>query len=352
MIPTTAVAISGGVDSLMAAFLLKQQGHEVIGIHFETGFEVKNIPDGDQAADEHHPIQRIGKQLDIPVNIINVANEFQAEVVDYFCRTYHRGQTPNPCIRCNPSIKFGIISHFAESLGAGRLATGHYARIKIDPDGHHRLFKGMDIQKDQSYFLARLNQQQLAGACFPLGEMKKSDIQQMADQKGLHPITSGESQDICFIKDLEYAEFIAKQTGIVPRPGLIETVDGTIIGEHQGLHLFTIGQRRGINCPAAEPYYVVRLDSSRNRLIVGSKADLLADECRVTDINWICEPPAGPVNILTRLRYRSTEVAATVIPLDEQTVILRFKVPQTSVTPGQGAVFYQGDEVLGGGWIV
>jgi tRNA-specific 2-thiouridylase len=209
----------------------------------------------------------------------------------------------------------------------------------------------MDSQKDQSYFLARLNPQQLARTCFPLGEMKKSDIRQIAEQKGLHPVTTGESQDICFIKDVSYAEFIAEQTGLISQPGLIETTDGTVIGEHQGLHLFTIGQRRGINCPATEPYYVVRLDIGRNRLIVGTQKDLLSGECRVSDINWICYPPAEATELYTRVRYRSNEVASTVIPLEDRSAIVRFKTPQASITPGQGAVFYRGDEVVGGGWI-
>ena len=351
MIPTTAVAISGGVDSLMAAFLLQEQGHQVIGIHFVTGFEAQGRSRPEHAPDEHHPIQSIGQQLGIPIKIVNIRAEFKAKVVDYFCRTYLGGQTPNPCMRCNPLIKFGIIYQIANTLGAQRLATGHYARIKTDHAGHHRLFKGMDSQKDQSYFLARLNPQQLARACFPLGELKKSDIRQIAGQKGLHPVTTGESQDICFIKDESYAEFIAKQTGLKPHPGLIETTDGTVIGEHQGLHQFTIGQRRGINCPAAEPYYVVRLDIGRNRLIVGTQKDLLSDECRVTDINWICDPPAEAMNVFTRVRYRSTEVASTVIPLENRSAIVRFKTPQAAITPGQGAVFYRGDEVLGSGWI-
>jgi tRNA-specific 2-thiouridylase len=254
-------------------------------------------------------------------------------------------------MRCNPIIKFGTIYNFANSWGAQRLATGHYARVKIDRNGNYRLFKGLDIKKDQSYFLARLSPQQLAKACFPLGEMKKSEIKQLAAKNGLHPVACRESQDVCFIKDETYAEFIAGQTGLEPQPGLIEDTKGEVIGEHQGLHLFTVGQRRGINCPASEPYYVVRLDSSRHRLIVGTKKDLLSDECRVTDINWICDAPAEPIEIDTRVRYRSIEVASTVIPLDDKSAIVRFKRPQPAVTPGQGAVFYRGDEVLGGGWI-
>jgi tRNA-specific 2-thiouridylase len=351
MMQNTAVAISGGVDSLMAAYLLKEMGHQIIAIHFVTGFEDDSAFTREPGADSKPKALKIGEQLGIPVEIVDIRTEFKEKIVDYFCRTYQSGRTPNPCMRCNPSIKFGTIFALAQKFGAQQLATGHYARIKRDARGHHHLFKGRDLKKDQSYFLARLTRQQLANACFPLGEMKKSEVKQMASQKGLAPVTKGESQDVCFIKNEGYAEFLAKHAGLAPQPGLIENTNGQIIGEHQGLHLFTIGQRRGINCPAAKPYYVVRLDAPRNRLIVGDKDDLWSSECRVTDINWIGEKPHVPVEILTRVRYRSKEVPGTLEPIDGRTANVRFKAPQSAVTPGQGAVFYRGDEILGGGWI-
>ena len=348
---TTAVAISGGVDSLMTAYFIREQGQRVIGIHFVTGFEQSLSSDNARVSEDMHHVHQIGRQLGIPIEIVDIRADFNEKIVGYFCRTYQSGQTPNPCMKCNPTIKFGIILARAQKLGAQKLATGHYARVFSDPDGTYRLFKGVDPQKDQSYFLARLNQQQLAAACFPLGELTKSEVRQMASQKGLHPVTQAESQDICFIKDEGYAEFLARQAAIEPRPGLIENLKGRVIGEHQGLHKFTIGQRRGINCPASKPYYVIRLDADRNRLIVGSKDDLLAAECRVTDINWISEVPQTPVEIRTRVRYRSKEVASTLIPLDKNTATVKFESPQSAVTPGQGAVFYRGEEILGGGWI-
>lgn len=347
----TAVAISGGVDSLMTACFIKEQGQQVIGIHFITGFETASAYTRGPGTDKKLNVLQIGKQLNIPIEIVDIRTEFQAKIVGYFCRTYQSGRTPNPCMQCNPTIKFGTILAQAHKLGAQKLATGHYARIKMDPDGNCRLFKGVDPKKDQSYFLARLSRQQLAAACFPLGEMKKSEVKQLAAQKGLHPVTRAESQDVCFIKDGAYAEFLARQTGFEPQPGLIENVNGQVIGEHRGLHQFTIGQRRGINCPAAEPYYVVRLDAERNRLIVGAKEDLLSAECRVTDINWIGEEPNSPIEIDTRVRYRSKEVASTLIPREKYTAIVKFKSPQAAVTPGQGAVFYRGEEIMGGGWI-
>ena len=352
MKPKTAVAISGGVDSMMTACLLKEQGHQVFGIHFITGFESDSCFTQNREASDQHPVLAIGEQLDIPIDIVDIRGDFQEKVIDYFTRTYQRGQTPNPCMRCNPTVKFGIILSLARKRGAQKLATGHYAVIKKDQTGNYHLIKGLDSQKDQSYFLARLNGDQLARALFPLGMINKSQTIKMAAQRGLHPVTKGESQDVCFIKDSSYGGFLKTQKGFKPKPGLIEDMNGQIIGQHDGLHLFTIGQRRGINCPAAEPYYVVRLDTERNRLVVGGKSDLLVSEFTADDINWIGGAPDGPVKLHVRVRYRSREVPATVTPGQGNTAVVHFDEPQAAVTPGQGAVFYRGDEVLGGGWIV
>jgi len=348
---TTAVAISGGVDSLMSAYLIKQQGQHVIGIHFITGFETSSICVQQPSVNKTDNIRDIGEQLGIPLEIVDIRAEFKEKIVDYFTRTYQHGKTPNPCMQCNPNIKFGTILNHAFKLGAHKLATGHYARIREDLNGRFHLLKGLDPKKDQSYFLARLTQQQLAKAWFPLGDKKKEDVKKMAAGKGLHPVTRGESQDVCFIKNDAYGDFLTRQIGLKIEPGLIEDTAGKVIGNHQGLHLFTVGQRRGINCPAAEPYYVVRLDTERNRLIVGSKIDLLTSSCKVTDINWIAEKPPGPLEVRTRVRYRSKEVPSTVFPQDDHKAIVQFKAPQAAVTPGQGAVFYLDDEILGGGWI-
>ena len=211
---TTAVAISGGVDSLMAACFLKEQGQDVIGIHFITGFETAVSRIQHPQADNRPKILGIGKQLKIPVEIVDIRAEFQEKIVDYFTQTYKSGQTPNPCMRCNPTIKFGTILTHAQKMGAQKLATGHYARIKRDNNDNHRLFKGIDPEKDQSYFLARLTRQQLSKACFPLGEMKKSDVKKMAARKKLHPAARGESQDVCFIKHNSYGEFLTRKTGL------------------------------------------------------------------------------------------------------------------------------------------
>ena len=350
MKPTVAVAISGGVDSMIAAYLLRARGYEVLGIHFLTGFE----PAGSKWASTErqiHPVYRIGKQLDLPVTVVDCSTEFQAKVVDYFTQTYMRGQTPNPCVVCNPRIKFGTLMTHAEKLGAAWLATGHYARVETDGTGIRRLYRGADPKKDQSYFLARLSQQQLQRACFPLGAMTKTEVKALAHQKGLQPAAASESQDVCFIKADAYAEFLEAQPGFHSIPGKIEDMQGNVIGEHHGLHRFTVGQRRGINCPASEPYYVVGLDSDGNRLVVGAKADGLSRKCRVTGVSWIVSAPDFPCRVRVRVRYRHREVPASISRLTKDSLMVGFDTPQEAVTPGQAAVFYDQDEVIGGGFI-
>ena len=340
-----AVAVSGGVDSMVAAHLLKQETPEVFAIHFRTGFETEP---SDRIL---RRIQSIGEQLGIPVHLIDLSADFKRQVVDYFATTYLSGETPNPCVVCNPLIKFGALLRFSAGLGADVLATGHYARVRMDSSGRYRLFKGVDARKDQSYFLARLTQTQLAKACFPLGALTKTTVKEIALREGLNPVNADESQDVCFIKAGSYRQLVASLTGRTPIPGLIETTAGKVVGRHPGLHAFTIGQRRGINCPAAEPYYVVRLDSERNRLVVGHRSDLLAAEFRVVRINWIAPAPAAAMQVRTRVRYRTPETSGTLTPMDDETAWVRFAAPQAAVTPGQAAVFYDDDEVLGGGFI-
>ena len=340
-----AVALSGGIDSLIAAKLLIRQGHPVVGIHFVTGYESPDNPSPRLLA------ELLSSRLGINVYLMDAIQPFQKTVVDYFVRTYLSGLTPNPCIVCNPLIKFGTVLDYAQRLGASHLATGHYARITLDPNGTRRLFKGIDPIKDQSYFLSRMTQAQLAHACFPLGGTTKSQVVQLAKDLALEPVHCGESQDICFIKGRSYGEFLTNQEGFMSPSGPIATVAGKIIGEHPGLHLFTIGQRRGINCPAVQPYYVVRLDRKANMLVVGFKSDLLASSFRVGDINWIAGPPEFPARVHTRVRYRSQAVCSTLYPMTDGATVV-FDLPQPSVTPGQGAVFYREDnEVIGGGWI-
>jgi len=365
MKPLTAIAVSGGVDSLMAAYLLKRQGHDVIGIHFFTGYEALTIDPNKKSfsvstdasdvsiakEEARMSADNISNQLGIRVELLDCSIEFNKTVVDYFTQTYQAGRTPNPCLVCNPKIKFGTVLSFAKKLGALRLATGHYARLNRDDQGRFHLHRGIDIQKDQSYFLAMMTQSKLASACFPLGDMTKTEIVDLAHKKGFQPVKGVESQDICFIKGNRYGEFLSIQSGFEPEPGIIEDVNGNILGEHKGLHLFTIGQRRGINCPAAEPYYVVKIDKTKNRLIVGFKKDLLASECKIVNINWIFQEPDSPIEVRTRVRYRHIAAPSILIPVETGTAVVRFKTSQSALTPGQGAVFYRNNEVLGGGWI-
>ncbi len=346
MNPTIAVAVSGGVDSLVAAHLVKQTASKVVAVHFRTGFEAEP-PDRTRTR-----IQSIGEQLGLPLHVFDLSADFRRDVVDYFTATYLAGRTPNPCVVCNPAIKFGVLLGRAQELGAAALATGHYAGVRQDPSGRFRLFKGRDARKDQSYFLARLTQAQLARARFPLAALSKDAVREIAAAEGFIPVNPEESQDVCFIRTGAYPQFIAELTGRPAEAGLIETTDGHIVGRHPGLHAFTVGQRRGINCPAAEPYYVVRLDRERNRLVVGHRSEILAAECRVVQINWVAPPPVAALRVHARVRYRTPETPATVVPIDADSAWLRFDAPQPAVTPGQAAVFYDGSEVLGGGFIV
>ena len=345
MTDAVAIAVSGGVDSMVAAHLLKKQGHHVLGLHFLTGYEKSNHSDS-------NPVRNIGRQLAIPVTVVDLKPLFQSVVVDYFAAAYQAGETPNPCLVCNPAIKFGILLEEAFKRGARCLATGHYARVVEAAHGHFRLFKGVDAKKDQSYFLSRLSQHQLAHALFPLGTLTKDQVRAIAAENGLIPVSREESQDVCFIKGSSYADFLVQTAGISYQPGDIVDTAGRRVGTHNGLHRYTVGQRRGINCPASSAYYVVRIDTRHNRLVVGFKDELVAAGCRVREINWIDGVPDGPMTVDTRIRYRHRAVASTVMPDGPDCADVRFEQPQSAVTPGQGAVFYRGDEVIGGGWIV
>ncbi|MFZ5572798.1 MAG: tRNA 2-thiouridine(34) synthase MnmA [Thermodesulfobacteriota bacterium] len=359
MRPVTAVAISGGVDSLIAAYLLQQQGHRVIGVHFVNGYEEGlHPPAAGMAPNDWSSLRKQGKgmeaiasRLGIELRIIDCRQPFQKEVIDYFIATYRNGKTPNPCLVCNPLIKFGVLLNAAKTFGAERLATGHYARLWQAPDSGLRLLTGIDSRKDQSYFLAFLRPSQLAEASFPLGEMEKKDVRAMAEKTGLSPLTRLESQDVCFLAGQPYSVFLEK-AGLPFRPGEIVDQAGNILGWHNGLHLFTVGQRKGINCPAGHAYYVLKLDTAANRLVVGRREELFSRQCLVEQINWIVTPPALEFTAKTRIRYRHTAAPSTVSLHPDGSATVCFHQPQSAVTPGQGAVFYQDDEVLGGGWIV
>lgn len=345
MSPVVAIAMSGGIDSLVSAFLLKNKGVPAFGIHFTTGFE----PPGDHfhASD----VSALSDQVGFPVHVVDLSRKFKTDVVDYFVRAYRSGTTPNPCLVCNPAIKFDALFEAARELGADRLATGHYARVFEDSDGLFHLLKGSDRKKDQSYFLSFLSQKHLSRACFPLGDMTKSEVKRLAAENGLSPVSADESQDVCFIHDKEYADFLSSYAGIEPKPGPVVTTGGEHLGRHDGLHLFTVGQRRGINCPSTEPYYVVRLSPLSNTLVVGRKHELESEACIVESPRWIGSAPKLPFSASVRLRYRHHAVPATVTDGGDGKLSVSFGSPQNAPTPGQGAVFYNEDEVLGAGII-
>ncbi|MCP4117843.1 MAG: tRNA 2-thiouridine(34) synthase MnmA [Desulfobacteraceae bacterium] len=331
--------MSGGIDSLVAAHLLKEQGADLVGIHFKTGYEA--------CGTDFSPIE---ERLGITVHTVDLSTVFENRVVDYFVRTYARGKTPNPCLFCNKAIKFGALMDEAEKLGAGRIATGHYVRTQRNDDGSIALVKGRDPDKEQSYFLAMLSQQQLKQAVFPLGELTKTMVRRIAEENGLVPMEKNESQDICFIQDRSFSEFIADKLQLDPRPGDITLPDHRVIGRHRGLHCYTIGQRRGLNCPGPEPYYVKTIDLATNTLVVGVKTELYTTDVVLSDLNWIAAPFTSQGKVITKIRY-SHRGAPAALNISNERTTLTFDEPQFAVTPGQVAVFYQEERVLGAGII-
>lgn len=359
MIEKIAVAISGGVDSMMAAHLLKAEGHEVFGVHFVTGYEPDKIPEAllgeiitphDKKA-LHPALGKLADTLNIPIHILDFRAVFREKVVDYFVHTYLAGKTPNPCLYCNPAIKFGTLLTYAMEKGADKVATGHYARIEPSSGSRYLLKKGTDPVKDQSYFLAFSTQDQLERLVLPLGTYTKKEIVELAAHHGLSPSTQKESQDICFIPDGDYQRFIERQPEFSRKPGPIVDVKGNVVGEHQGLHLFTVGQRRGINCPAKNPYYVGGIDVPTNTLFVGFREELATTACRVSQVNWITSPPPSAGRTHVKLRYRHREIPCTIHAHTSDSVLVNFHTPVFPVTPGQGAIFILDDVILGGGII-
>jgi len=360
-----AVAVSGGVDSLVSAYLLKKNNQNIIGLHFQTGYEqsphtlssVHHPGPFNQdnpvihEAHESHPIYRISKQLEIPIFLVDCRQIFKKKVIDYFINGYQSGRTPNPCMVCNPEIKFGAVLDAAHLMGATHLATGHYARVEKANSGFYHLKKGIDPVKDQSYFLALLSQDQLSAVSFPLGDMTKKQVVELACQEGLSPVVKSESQDICFIKNGNYAQFLLSEEKFIPSIGPIKNVYGKILGYHNGLHNYTIGQRRGINCPSTAPYYVVNINMKENTLIVGFKDELYKSELTVSNVNWLTTEPTSPVNVDTRIRYRHNATASVWIPTGHSTAVIKFGKPQPAVAPGQAAVCYYEDKVVAGGFI-
>ncbi|MDW8344820.1 MAG: tRNA 2-thiouridine(34) synthase MnmA [Verrucomicrobiae bacterium] len=343
------VGMSGGVDSSVAAYLLLEQGYQVIGLTFRNWPQdcISRAEDkccGPQAVTD---ARMVAHRLGIPHYVVDEIAEFQREVIDYFVAEYQRGRTPNPCVVCNEKIKFGSFWRRAAELGATKIATGHYARV--EPGNPPRLFRGRDPRKDQSYFLFSLRPEQLARALFPLGEMSKEETRAIARKLGLKTQDKVESQEICFVPDKDYVRFLREGAKIADRPGEIVTRDGQVLGQHPGIHYFTIGQREGLRLGGQrEPRYVMALDAEANRVVVGSAAELMRDQFEIADCHWLAEP-TGEVTV--KIRYNHPGCAAEVRRLDETRARVHLREPQRAITPGQAAVVYRGDEVLGGGWI-
>jgi tRNA-specific 2-thiouridylase len=339
--PAIGVAVSGGVDSLVSAFLLKQQYKQVFGLHFTTGYEM------------HKPdINRLKDQLNMDIVTLDLSVPFEKEVIAYFVSTYFQGKTPNPCTVCNRKIKFGVLLDQAKKLGADYLATGHYAAIvnaltrPDTPPQPPRLEKAKDTNKDQSYFLARLSREQLASILCPLSGFFKDHVRALAAEQGLVPVVGRESQDVCFMNDKNLADFLTDKIGLTSQPGPIIDIHGRRVGTHAGVHAFTVGQRRGINSPAAEPYYVRQIDPATRTLHVCFKKDLAVKQMTVEQMVWHDDDPETVQEVAVKIRYRHKETGATLTRLGT-TGRVTFKTPQYAVTPGQIAVFYRDRQVLG-----
>lgn len=346
--------MSGGVDSSVAAGIMKERGYEAVGV----SLQLWNYSNSDNrfgtccSLDDMADARRVAERIGIPFYILNMEKRFKEEVVDYFISEYMQARTPIPCTLCNQKLKFEELIHKAESFGVHRVATGHYASIVKHPSGRLMVRRGRDRFKDQSYFLFNLSQEQLARLEFPLGEMDKKEVRERARELGLNVAEKAESHEICFIPDNDYPRFIAKQlNGKSLREGEIVNSSGVVLGKHPGYPAFTIGQRKGLNLGGLkEPHFVTHIDPVNNRVTVGTRQELSRPDCTVSQVRWSLDFDK-PFKADVQIRYRHQGVTATVTPLDNMRAKIEFDEPQISIAPGQSAVFYQDDCVVGGGWL-
>jgi tRNA-specific 2-thiouridylase len=337
-----AIALSGGVDSAVAASILLRQGYEVQGIHLRLS----------AAGPSSQHLAALARALGLRLTEMDFREDFARLVLDYFVSEYTRGRTPNPCVRCNAAIKFGRLWERLREAGVSRLATGHYARIQPGADGRPGLFRSLDRRKDQSYFLSRLPRDLLPHLLFPLGDLTKTEVRRQYHRLGLPPLDDcRESMELCFIPEGDYQGFIRRRRGYAGPPGELVDTRGTILGRHRGLEYYTVGQRRRLGVPAREPYYVTDIQPEVNRVVLGHRPELLSRGLRASHLNWLLEPPAGDLEATAVIRYRHPGVLARVRSLSPSEVEITFAVPQSAVAPGQAVVLYRGDQVLGGGWI-
>ncbi len=365
--------MSGGVDSSAAAAILKAEGHDLVGFSMQLWNQRRalNVDENGEplpsrccSLDDIYDARRVAGDLGFPFYVLNLEDDFERDVVQPFVRSYLDGETPIPCVACNSRLKFASLDRLAQSLGCEKVATGHYARVEFDGAAQrHRLFRGRDLRKDQSYFLWELTQEQLSRVLFPLGEMSKQDARGAAREAELAVAEKAESQEICFVPDGNYAGFIDRyleaegKQDARPRDGEIVNTRGEKLGAHNGIHRYTVGQRRGLNVlpnsTQSRPLYVVSISGKENRVVVGEAGELMCGEFTAAGVNWVAfDKVDEPVRAEVRVRYRHEAARATIEPQANNRVRVTFDEPQRAITPGQATVFYRGQEVLGGGWIV
>lgn len=395
-----AVAMSGGVDSSAAAALLKGEGHDLVGFTMQLWNQRRGIsvdengeplPSRCCSLDDVYDARRVADSLGFPFYVLNLEKDFERDVVEPFVQSYLSGETPIPCVACNSRLKFASLDRMAVSLGCDKVATGHYARVEYDESlNRYRLFRGRNHWKDQSYFLWELTQDQLSRAYFPLGEMLKSEVRDIAREADLYTAEKQESQEICFVPDGKYSEFIDRyldhenRLDEMPAAGEIVNTAGAVVGSHTGIHRYTIGQRRGLGIAHEKPLYVVQIERAKNQIIVGEADELESVEFIAKGVNWVAfDGPSEPVRAEVKVRYRHEPAPATIYPISDKSLgnpvaaapgpdrnagknlgnrvatapgsdknaRIVFDEPQRAITPGQATIFYNGDEVVGGGWI-
>ena len=348
------VAMSGGVDSSVAAALLVEAGHEVIGLSMQL-YDLRAAPEAFGSCcslDDLHDARRVAAALGFPHYLINFEERFRRSVVDNFVAEYAAGRTPIPCVHCNADLKFATLVERAAGLDASAVATGHYARTVFDEDGRrYRLLRSLDADKDQTYFLFSLTQDQLAHAMFPVGHLTKPEVRAHAARLGLAVADKPDSHEICFVPDGDAGGFVERRLDHAPEGDIVDS-SGRVLGRHHGIHRLTVGQRRGVGLSTGVPLYVLRLDPAESRVVVGPREELGRRELTASRVNWIAgDLPDAPIRATARIRHRHRDAAATITPEGGEAAAVVFDDPQLAITPGQAVVFYRGDEVLGGGWI-